>query len=515
MEKGEEALEQERERWKTRSGFLLATIGSAIGLGNIWRFNYICYKNGGGAFLIPYITALVVAGISLLLLEYAVGHRLGGSAPVAYRKVGPRWEWIGWMTISVAMFGILIYYAVVLAWCVNFLYYSFSLAWGVNPDKFFTSEFLGLTSGPWQLGGIQWHIVAALLLVWFLNWLITFKGIQRGIELACKIFMPLLLLLTIILVVRGVTLPGASKGIAWYLKPDFAALKSADVWQAAFSQIFFSIGVGFGIMIAYASYLPKRSNLTSNAMITAFTNSGFSLFMAFAVFGTLGYMASQTGLDASQVVKSGPTLAFVVFPEAIRLMPVAPHFFAVLFFLCLLVAGLSSSISIVEGFGSGFMDKFNISRGKVVTWLCVIGFLGGFIYCTGAGLFWLDIVDHFILNYGAVPLAVVECVAFGWVIKGMVAGRKERGAQLLTSHINSVSETKTGSWWKVAIMGIIPAILVTFTVLGLVEVFTKGYEGYPISALVLIGLGSILLMLILAWVFTLRPWAKPGTVASD
>ncbi len=511
-------MAETRERWKSRTGFLLAAIGSAVGLGNIWRFNYICYKNGGGAFLIPYLTALVVAGISLLLLEYAIGHRSRGSAPVAYKQVGKRWEWVGWMTVNVAMFGILIYYAVILAWCANFLTYSYSLKWGTDPDKFFMSEYLGITSDPWEIGSMQWHIVIALAIVWALNWFITFKGVQRGIEIACKIFMPLLFVLTVILVIRGLTLPGAMTGIKWYLTPDFSKLGEFSVWQDAFTQIFFSIGVGFGIMVAYASYLPKRANLTGNAMITALINSGFSLFMAFAVFGTLGYMATETGKQASEVVTSGPTLAFVVFPKAISLMPVAPHFFAVLFFTCLLVAGLSSSISIVEGFGSGLMDKFGISRTKTVTLLCVIGFLGGLIYCTGAGLFWLDIVDHFIMSYAAVPLAIVECIVFGWLIRGTVKRKRARGADFLLTHINDVSDRKIRAWWVWAIRIVIPAVLSTITVLGVFKIFSEGYEGYPVSALLWIGLGAITIFFIIALLLAFKPWHRekhPGWEDED
>lgn len=511
-------MAETRERWKSRTGFLLAAIGSAIGLGNIWRFNYICYKNGGGAFLIPYLTALIVAGISLLLLEYAIGHRARGSAPVAYKQVGKRWEWVGWMTVNVAMFGILIYYAVILAWCANFLTYSYSLKWGVDPGEFFKSSFLARTDSPWDLGSMQWHIVIALAVVWGLNWFITFKGIQRGIEIACKIFMPLLFVLTVILVIRGLTLPGAMTGVKWYLTPDFSKLGEFSVWQDAFTQVFFSIGVGFGIMIAYSSYLPRRANLTGNAMITALTNSGFSLFMAFAVFSTLGYMATETGQKASEVVKDGPALAFVVFPKAISLMPFAPQFFAVLFFTCLLVAGLSSSISIVEGFGSGLMDKFGLSRTKTVTLLCVIGFLGGLIYCTGAGLFWLDIVDHFIMGYAAVPLAIVECVVFGWLIRGAVKKKRARGADFLLMHINDVSDRKIRAWWVWVVRIVIPASLFTITVLGLIELFSEGYEGYPLSALLWIGLGAITIFFIVALFVALRPWHRekhPGWEDED
>ena len=488
-------------------GFLLAAMGSAIGLGNIWRFGYVCYKNGAGAFLIPYFVALFVGGISLLLLEYAVGQRYRGSAPVAYKHVGKRWEWTGWMTINLAMFGILIYYCVVLAWCFNFLFYSFNLSWGADPGRFFNNEFLKITSGPFDFGSMRWPIVGTLFLVWFLNWLTTFMGVQRGIEIACKIFMPVLFALAIVLVIRGVTLPGAGQGIKWYLTPNFAALKDFRVWQAAFSQIFFSIGVGFGIMIAYASYVPPKWNLTTNSRIVALSNSGFELFMAFAVFGTLGYMSKMTGLAASEIVQSGPTLAFVVFPKAISLMPVGQRLFAILFFVSLLIAGLTSSISILEGFAAGLMDKFSMSRGKAVTVLASVGFVLGLVYCTGAGLYWLDIVDHFIMSYAALPIAAIECFAFGWLLKGTVGGKSSRGARLLRDHVNAESATKVGVWWVWVIRIVIPAMLLTITAFGIYSVFTKGYGGYPTSALVFIGLGSIALFLILAFVLSARPWS--------
>ena len=500
-------MEAGRERWGSRTGFLLAAIGSAIGLGNIWRFGYVCYKNGAGAFLIPYFVALFVGGISLLLLEYAVGHRYRGSAPVAYRQVGKRWEWTGWMTINLAMFGILVYYAVVLAWCFNFLFYSFNLSWGADPGRFFNHDFLQITSGPFEFGSMRWPIVGTLFLVWFLNWLTTFMGVRRGIELACKIFIPVLFVLAIVLVIRGVTLPGAELGIKWYLTPNFAALKDFRVWQAAFSQIFFSIGVGFGIMIAYASYVPPKSNLVANSRITALTNSGFELFMAFAVFGTLGYMSKMTGLAASEVVQTGPTLAFVVFPKAISLMPVGQHLFAILFFVSLLIAGLTSSISILEGFASGLMDKFNLSRGKAVTVLASVGFLLGLVYCTGAGLYWLDIVDHFIMSYAALPIAAIECFVFGWLLKGTIGGKSSRGARLLRDHVNAESATKVGVWWVWVIRIVIPAMLLTVTGFGIYGIFTEGYGGYPTSALVFIGLGSVALFLILAFVLSARPWS--------
>jgi len=262
----------EREQWKSRMGFLAAAIGSAIGLGNIWRFSYLCYDNGGGAFLIPYVVALLTAGIPILILEYALGHRLRGAAPTALRRVGKGWELLGWWAVVFVMFGIELYYTCVISWCVNYFRFSFSLAWKDDPGAFFSKTFLQVSDSPWDMGRPVPAIVVGLVIVWFLNWVITARGVQKGVEVACKIFLPLMFVLTLVLVVRGVTLPGAAEGIATYLRPDWSRLKDTKVWMDAYGQIFFTLSVGFGIMIAYASYLPKDADIATNAIITAVAN---------------------------------------------------------------------------------------------------------------------------------------------------------------------------------------------------------------------------------------------------
>ncbi len=159
------------------------------------------------------------------------------------------------------------------------------------PDTFFYTEFLAKSKGPSDIGHIRTPIFLGLAIVWFFNWLIVYRGIQKGVELANKIFMPLLFVLTAVLVFWSLTLDGAMVGIKEYLTPDFSKLSSPDVWIDAYSQIFFTLSLGFGIMIAYASYLPAKSNITRNALLTGFINSGFSIFAGFAVFSVLGFMA--------------------------------------------------------------------------------------------------------------------------------------------------------------------------------------------------------------------------------
>jgi NSS family neurotransmitter:Na+ symporter len=484
-----------REQWQSQKGFLLAAIGSAIGLGNIWRFSYLAYEHGGGAFLIPYVTALLTAGIPLLILEFGIGHERIGSAPLAYHKIKPSWEWLGWWAVIFVMFGIELYYTVVISWCINFFSLSFDLGWGDDPNAFFFSKFLSVSEGPSSIGNVRTPILAGLIIVWFLNWLIIYRGVQRGLELANKIFMPLLFVLTTVLVFWSFTLDGAMTGIKAYLTPDFSKLMNHKVWIDAYSQIFFTLSLGFGIMIAYASYLPSKANITRNAILTGFINSGYSLFAGFAVFSVLGFMAVSQQQPLSEVVSQSIGLAFVAYPKAISLMP-GGELFGSIFFLCLVVAGLSSSISIVEAFTSAVVDKFGIDRKKVVTIISILGFAGSITFTTQSGLFWLDIVDHFLTHYGLVVVGVFECILVGWIFK----------ITILKKHINKVSTVQLGNRWTFLIKYFVPIALGTILLIDIYKEVRQPYEGYPWTSILILGIGWILITLTVSiWVAS-KPW---------
>lgn len=445
----------ERENWRSRTGFILAAIGSAIGLGNIWRFNYMAYENGGGAFLVPYIIALLTAGIPILMLEFGIGHKMRGAAPSSFFRIknheGSHFQTLGWWGVVLAMFGINLYYSVVISWCIRYFFSSFTLEWTqvANTGTFFFQNHLQVSDSMWDFTGPVWYILLGAALIWFINWFVTWKGVQSGIEKANKIFMPVLLVLVAILVIRGITLPGAGAGIEKYLNPDFNKLSDPQVWIDAYAQIFFTLSVGFGIMIAYSSYLPKKTNIISNAGITAGINSAFSLFAGFAVFGTLGHLAQVKNVPVDQVAEGGVGLAFVVFPEAIAKIPGVPEIFGMVFFLALIIAGLSSSMSLVEAFSSSVVDKFGWSRKKIVTLTCGLGFLGSIIFSLGNGIFWLDTVDRFMTSYGLVTVGLLECLVIGWIY----------GARNLRAHINFASERRMGRWFDISLKYITPIIL--------------------------------------------------------
>ncbi|PJA22168.1 MAG: sodium-dependent transporter, partial [Deltaproteobacteria bacterium CG_4_10_14_0_2_um_filter_43_8] len=342
-----------RVHWKSKLGFLLAAIGSAVGLGNIWRFPYVAYKNGGGAFLIPYLIALLLVGIPLLVLEHGLGQLKKGSAPLAFGKIRRGWEYLGWWVSVFICFGLMLYYSAVLSWCVHYFGFSFSGAWGENTQAFFFQDFLQLSESPFDIGSINWSIFAGIAVVWFVNWLVISRGIRKGIEIANKIGMPLLFATLLLLLVWSLLLPGASTGVAALVVPNLSKLLSPSVWHDAFGQIFFTLSLGSGVMIVFASYLPDRKNLTGNAIKTAAANSTVELIAGFAVFAIIGYIATNAGKPIDQAVQSGPGLAFVVYPQAISHLPFGnvPFgnvLFGALFFFTLLLAGLTSSISIIE-----------------------------------------------------------------------------------------------------------------------------------------------------------------------
>ncbi len=484
-----------REQWNSQMGFLLAAVGSAIGLGNIWRFSYLAYEHGGGAFLIPYLVALLTTGIPMLIMEYGIGHERIGSAPLAFAKISPRWEWLGWWSVIFVMFGIVLYYSVVIAWCINFFLLSFDLGWGDDPNQFFFEEFLQVSDSPGELGEIRTPILAALVLIWVINWAIVYRGVQKGIEFANKILMPTLLLMMIVLVAWAVTLEGAAMGIKAYLTPDFSKLSDPQVWIDAYSQIFFTLSLGFGIMIAYASYLPAKANITRSAVLTAVINSGFSLFAGFAVFAVLGFMATSEGKEISDVAAESIGLAFVAYPKAVSMMP-AGNLFGAVFFLCLVVAGISSAVSIIEAFVAAMVDKFGVSRQKLVTFICVLGFLGSIIFTTQAGILWLDIVDHFITHYGLVSVGILECVLIGWIFN----------LPTLRAHINSVSSIQLGAWWDALIKIFIPLVLLVILAGDLVTELSKPYGDYSWTSLIIIGRDWLLITLIAALFVANRPW---------
>ncbi|MCZ9944310.1 sodium-dependent transporter [Brachyspira hyodysenteriae] len=466
-----------RGQWGTRAGFILAAIGSAVGLGNIWRFPYMVASNGGGAFMIVFLLAMLTAGIPIMILEFSIGHKTHKSAPGALKALNPSWEWLGWLQVFTC-FAIVIYYSVIIAWSLSYGLFSIQgLKWGTDTAGFFTKEYLKLQDG-FSLSNFNIGVAIPLIIVWVIILVSVIGGVKDGIEKANKIFMPLLAILVVIILIRGVTLPGALAGLDYMFKPDFSKLTNPKIWIDAYGQVFYSMSVAFGIMITYSSYLPDDSDIANNAFMTGFADTSFSLFAGITVFSIIGYMAHTQGKPVAEVAGSGGIgLAFMVFPEAINSLPGLNRLFGVVFFLVLSFAGLTSAISLAEVVISSFIDKFHFNRKKVSIVIIIIQGAISMVYATGSGLSILDIVDAFINNYNIVVSGLIEIILVAWVYK--LGSFKET--------INTVSEFTVGNWWDFCLKFLTPVFLAIMLSLKLINDFKTPYGGYPTWALFALG----------------------------
>ncbi|MGR5241504.1 sodium-dependent transporter [Photobacterium damselae] len=481
-----------REQWGSRAGFILAAVGSAIGLGNIWRFPYMAYENGGGAFFIPYLFAMLTAGIPFMIMEFTLGHKLRSAAPRAFAKLGGKYEWLGWFQVFIAAV-IAVYYVAVIGWAISYLGFSFQQSWGSDTNAFFFSEYLKLGEhSPSQLGGFQLHIAIPMMIAWAITFAAIYSGVKGGIERASKIMMPLLFIMVLGLITRVVFLPGALDGLNYLFQPDFSKILDAKVWSAAYGQIFFTLSVGFAIMIAYSSYLPSKSDINNNAFMTVLINCGFSITAGVLIFAVLGYMAQEQAKPLTEVVSAGVGLAFVTIPAAINLLP-APYILGPLFFLALVVAGLSSHISIIEAVTSAVIDKLNWSRKKAATVVCGTGFIVSMAFATNGGLLLLDLVDYFINNVALLSSCLLELLIVGWLVK--IADIRQ--------YANSISDFTIGKWFELCIRFISPIMLAIILVTNLYKTLAEGYGGYDMSDLLTLGWGLVGMMIVVSIIINL------------
>ncbi len=482
----------ERDRWHKRSAFVMAAIGSAIGLGNVWRFPYMAYSHGGGAFFIPYLIALLTTGIPLVALEYYLGIRYQRGPTEAYGFVRKNTNYIGWFALGTAAM-ITCYYCVVISWAWNYMFHSFGVQWAGGEEAFFFQNVLGISDGIGNLAGMRWPLVLGNLITWVVIFLIIFKGVKVvGRVVNWTVGLPWALLL--ILIIRGITLQGSAKGLEFYLSPDFSKLLDPNVWLGAYGQIFFSLSLGFGLMVAYASYMPKDSDINANAWVVSFANCATSFFAGFAVFSVLGYLAFTTNQPIDEVVGGGPGLAFVIYPTAIAKLPggvAAQSLFAVMFFVMLVTLGIDSAFSLVEAVVTGIKDSFSLDRAKVTFWVCLAGFGIGFLYSTRGGLYWLDVVDHW-MNWGLVIVGLLEAVLIGWFFN----------IREVASDIDRTSEIRFGRLWIFSVKYITPFVLLVTILSSIYKELASPYEGYPTWSL-MIG-GWILLISLMFFGFAVQ-----------
>ncbi|KAK6165404.1 hypothetical protein SNE40_022337 [Patella caerulea] len=498
-----------RAQWGRQLEFLFTLIGYAVGLGSVWRFPFLCFRNGGGAFLVPYFICLFLLGIPIFCLEIAFG-QYGGKGPITiWDNANPAFKGIG-MALILSTLILSVYYNVVIAWALYYLFASLTnkLPWEDcnscacqlydldpnatnflnqtlnNSSKLNCSSFTGdvrssseiyyrdvvlsesKNLGDW--GRLKWDLSLCNLFGWILVFIVLNRGI-KSLGKVVYVMSTLPYILLTILLIRGVMLDGAIEGIKFYLTPDVSRLTDAKVWGDAAVQILYTLGISSGSLIAMSSYNKFSNNIIRDAILVPIINCATSFYAGFVVFSVLGYMSHVQGIPIADVTEGGPGLAFIVYPEAVSKMPISP-LWAILFFLMLCMLGFSSQFSIAETAMTGLIDEFprqlSTGRRRIIfrALICIAGFLLGLPMLTQGGTHLLNLVDSYILGYPTLILALLELVVICWVY----------GYKVFSEDIKAMIGRKPSIYFIVTWVGVAPAVIVA--VIGF-----KAYQYVPLT----------------------------------
>ncbi|XP_047492615.1 sodium-dependent neutral amino acid transporter B(0)AT3-like [Penaeus chinensis] len=524
---------EERESWDSKLQFLLATVGYAVGLGNVWRFPYLAQKNGGGAFLIPYFVMLTFLGLPLFYLELAVGQRIRKGALGAWHQVSHCLGGVG-VASAVVSFAVALYYNTVIAWCLYYLFQSFQspLPWSdcphaigvvdhnattslgqecerAGPTQFFWyRDALDITSDVMHVGDFNWKIAGCMAIAWLLIYVCIMKGIvASGKVVYVTAVFPYLVLLAFL--VRGLTLRGMADGITHLFTPRWEKLEDPVVWLEAGTQIFFSLGLAFGGLIAFGSYNPVNNNCLRDAILVSFTNCITSLLAGVVVFSILGFKAHETHdrcmaernattlallteagdaaerIDLQELLRrrnitlpvcdiqeelqksaAGTGLAFIIFTEAINQFPLPP-LWAILFFLMLFTLGADSQFGTLEGVISSLIDLkvFPQMRKEAVSGLvCLICFFLSLMFTHGAGNYIFQLFDSFAGNIPLLVIGLFECLGISYIY----------GIKKFASDVELMCGSRPSLYWLVCWKVVSPLLMVTILAASLIKMATEG-----------------------------------------
>uniref|UniRef100_A0AAQ5X419 Transporter n=1 Tax=Amphiprion ocellaris TaxID=80972 RepID=A0AAQ5X419_AMPOC len=484
---GPPGSEDERETWGKKIDFLLSVIGFAVDLANVWRFPYLCYKNGGGAFLIPYILFLVIAGMPLFYMELALGQYNREGAATVW-KICPVFKGVGYTVIIIALY-VGFYYNVIIAWSLYYLFSSMTseLPWlrcgnswnspNCTDPKTINGSVLGngtsyakykitpaaeyyergvlhlhQSKGIQDLGLPRWELTLCLVVVVFILYFSLWKGVKSsGKVVYITATMPYVVLF--VLLIRGITLPGSMEGIKAYLHIDFKRLNNLEVWIDAATQIFYSLGAGFGVLIAFASYNKFDNNCYRDALLTSTVNCVTSFFSGFAIFSVLGYMAYKHGVRIEDVATEGAGLVFIIYPEAISTLP-GSTFWAIVFFIMLLTLGIDSSMGGMEAVITGLTDDFKILKRnrKLFTFATAFGtFLVALLCITN-----VSIKFHNLCMFISFPLSFTLLYLF---VGGNIILICHFSVDRFSEDIERMMGFKPGLYWRLCWKFVSPAFL--------------------------------------------------------
>ncbi len=454
----------QQTQWDSSLAFIFAMIGAAVGLGNIWRFSYVLYSNGGGSFFIPYLIAIAIMGIPFLILEYGVGFSFKESFSKIMKSINPKFEIIAWILV-LFVFIVTIYYMVILSWDLVYLGSSFSFSWGTDAAHYFVNT-VGGSSNLSNASFLLIPTTVGVLLLWIVLWFISHRNVDKGIGKVSKILIPALFVIMGAIIIYALTLPGANVGIATLLTPDWGKLTDVNIWLAAFAQIIFSLSMGQAIALTYASYLPENSKLIDNVLIVVASNSLFEICTAFGVFSILGYMSVTNGTPMVQLITEGTGLIFIVFPMIFNIMGPIGRILAPLLFLAILFAGITSALGFFEPMLNSTSDKLGWSRKKTATVLSVIGCIFSLILTTGISSYLVGIIDSFVNEFGILLLIGVQCIIFAWFY----------GVDHFLPALNEHSTFKVGKIWSFVIKYLLPIVLIVMWAIGIVQLFSTAEQ---------------------------------------
>ena len=480
----------DKNEWGSNLSFVLAMVGSAVGLGNIWRYPYVLYSNGGGAFYIPYIVAILLMGVPFLILEYGVGYNFKSSFPKAIRKINSKFEYLGWL-LPISVFMIMIYYSCILGWDGIYVILSFFKGWGADPNTYFATTLLQSSESVSSITSFIPVIAIAMLIGWAIVWFISHKDLEEGLGKVSKILVPLLFIIMIVIVAFSLTLPGAMIGLNELFSPDWSLLLDFNIWMAAFGQIIFSLSLGMSIAFTYASYTGEGSDLITNTLSIAFANCAFENFCALGVFSILGYMSMQSGTAVADLVTQGTGLVFVAYPTVLNVLGQYAYIIGPLFFITVYLAGLTSILSTIEPLAFSIQNKFTWSRSKTMTVLCLIGAVFSMMYATAYGGTLLGYVDAYINQIAILFGVILECIVFAWIFK----------CENIIPVLNERSKTiKLGKWWTVIVKFILPIFIAIVWIGGVLDTINSGSN----DQLIVFGILTVIL-LALTVIFTKLP----------
>uniref|UniRef100_A0A669DY11 Transporter n=1 Tax=Oreochromis niloticus TaxID=8128 RepID=A0A669DY11_ORENI len=511
---------ESRDKWSKKMDFLLSVIGFAVDLGNVWRFPYICYQNGGGAFLIPYILMAIFGGVPLFYMELALGqfHRTGAIS--IWKHICPIFKGIGYAICIIALY-VSFYYNTIIAWALFYFYSSFSsiLPWtncdnvwntpdctnyfGMDnitwtnasrspAEEFYTRNVLEIhkSSGLRDVGGVRWQLMLCLFLIFTIVYFSLWKGVKTsGKVVWVTATLPYIVLF--ILLIRGATLPGAWRGVVFYLKPQWGKLLETSVWVDAAAQIFFSLGPGFGVLLALSSYNSFTNNCYRDAIVTSLVNCLTSFVSGFVIFTVLGYMAEMRQVEVEDVARDkGPSLLFITYPEAIANM-MGSTFFAIIFFVMMITLGLDSTFggleAIITAVLDEYPDQFYHRRELFVLCLVVVCFLGSLSTLTNGGAYVVKLLEEFGVGCSIIAVGFLEAIAVSWFY----------GIHRFSNDVQAMLGKAPGLFWKVCWVAISPAFLAYIIVSSLLKapplaLFDYKYPDWSIIVGYIVGLSSFI-----------------------